>query len=48
MLAQVLGGLPFLEAIEAGEIEIDGDAGALLQIFGNLDTFGSNFPIVTP
>ena len=38
----------FLEQIEKGTIVIDGDAAALLVIFGNLDTFQTGFPIVEP
>ena len=38
----------FMDQIAAGNITIDGDAGALLQIFGNLDTNTPGFPIVEP
>jgi alkyl sulfatase BDS1-like metallo-beta-lactamase superfamily hydrolase len=38
----------FGEKLAEGEIEIDGDAEALLTIFGSIDTFHLAFPIVTP
>jgi alkyl sulfatase BDS1-like metallo-beta-lactamase superfamily hydrolase len=38
----------FLDAIKAGQISLEGDAGALITIFGNLDTFSVGFPIVEP
>jgi alkyl sulfatase BDS1-like metallo-beta-lactamase superfamily hydrolase len=38
----------FVDEIGAGRIVIEGDAGALLQVFGNLDTFTPGFPIVEP
>ncbi len=38
----------FLEEIEAGGITIEGDGGALLTIFGTLDTFDIGFGIVEP
>ncbi len=48
-LGRIIGGeVAFPDAIEAGDIVIDGDAEALLHIFGNLDVFTSGFPIVTP
>jgi alkyl sulfatase BDS1-like metallo-beta-lactamase superfamily hydrolase len=31
-----------------GELEIDGDAGALIQLSGLFDQFERRFPIVTP
>jgi alkyl sulfatase BDS1-like metallo-beta-lactamase superfamily hydrolase len=38
----------FMDQIAAGTITLDGDAGALLSIFGNLDAFTPGFPIVEP
>ena len=38
----------FMDQIQAGNIAIDGDAAALLNIFGNLDTFSGGFPLVEP
>lgn len=38
----------FMDEIEAGNIKIDGDATALLNIFGNLDTFTPGFNIIEP
>jgi len=38
----------FLAELEAGNITIDGDAGALLTILGDLDGFQTNFAIVEP
>lgn len=38
----------FMDQIGSGAIVIDGDAGALLNIFGNLDTMGAPFAIVEP
>lgn len=35
-------------AVDAGRIEVDGDAAALEAVFGHLDTFQSMFPIVEP
>ena len=35
-------------ALAAGAIECDGDADALVAVFGHLDTFQSMFPIVEP
>jgi alkyl sulfatase BDS1-like metallo-beta-lactamase superfamily hydrolase len=35
-------------ALAAGQIECDGDAAALVAVFGHLDTFRSMFPIVEP
>jgi hypothetical protein len=37
-----------MDQIGSGAIVIDGDAGALLNIFGNLDTMGAPFAIVEP
>ena len=38
----------FMEQIQAGNISIEGDPAALLNIFGNLDAFTSNFHVVEP
>jgi alkyl sulfatase BDS1-like metallo-beta-lactamase superfamily hydrolase len=38
----------FIDQIQAGNIAIDGEAAALLGIFGNIDTFETGFPIVEP
>lgn len=38
----------FVDQIGAGNVTLDGDATALLQVFGNLDTFTPGFPIVEP
>ena len=38
----------FVDEIQSGAITLDGDAAALLTIFGNLDAFQPSFPIVEP
>ena len=38
----------FVDELAAGRAVIDGDASALLTIFGNLDTFATGFAIVEP
>jgi len=38
----------FVKEIEAGTITLQGDASALLVIFGNLDVFVQGFAIVEP
>jgi alkyl sulfatase BDS1-like metallo-beta-lactamase superfamily hydrolase len=38
----------FMDQINEGNIQIDGDASALLTIFGNLDAFTPGFLIVEP
>ncbi len=38
----------FPEAVQAGRLAIDGDAGALRQLLGLLDTFDRMFPVVGP
>jgi alkyl sulfatase BDS1-like metallo-beta-lactamase superfamily hydrolase len=38
----------FMKEIEAGRITIEGDASALLTIFGNMETFTPGFAIVEP
>ena len=44
----VLQETTFVEAVRAGDVSISGDAGSLVTIFGNLDTFSMGFPIVEP
>lgn len=49
LLAAILGGhTTFIDAVQQGDIVIDGEASALLAIFGNLETFMSGFAIVEP
>ncbi|MEY4165951.1 MAG: Alkyl sulfatase C-terminal, partial [Actinomycetota bacterium] len=38
----------FVDELQAGTVTIDGDAAALLTIFGNLDLFLPGFAIVEP
>lgn len=38
----------FVDELGKGSIIIDGDAGVMLQVFGNLDVFESGFAIVEP
>jgi alkyl sulfatase BDS1-like metallo-beta-lactamase superfamily hydrolase len=38
----------FVDAMSGGLATIDGDAGALITMFGNLDKFSMGFPIVEP
>jgi len=38
----------FVDELTAGTVTIEGDAAALLNIFGNLDTFATGFAIVEP
>ena len=38
----------FVDEFSAGTVSIEGDAAALLNIFGNLDTFATGFAIVEP
>jgi alkyl sulfatase BDS1-like metallo-beta-lactamase superfamily hydrolase len=38
----------FMDELAAGTVTIEGDAAALLNIFGNLDTFATGFAIVEP
>ncbi len=48
-LLSVIGGdTTFLDAIQKGDITIEGDGAALLKIFGHLDTFQTGFAIVEP
>lgn len=44
----VLQDTTFVDAMNAGQITVDGDPTSLLTIFGNLDTFSMGFPIVEP
>jgi alkyl sulfatase BDS1-like metallo-beta-lactamase superfamily hydrolase len=37
-----------MDQIQAGNIALEGDPAALLTIFGNLDSFTSNFHVVEP
>jgi alkyl sulfatase BDS1-like metallo-beta-lactamase superfamily hydrolase len=37
-----------MDELTAGTATIEGDAAALLNIFGNLDTFATGFAIVEP
>ncbi|MFM8867287.1 MAG: alkyl/aryl-sulfatase [Ilumatobacteraceae bacterium] len=38
----------FMDELGKGTVVIEGDAGAMLQVFGNLDAFESGFAIVEP
>jgi alkyl sulfatase BDS1-like metallo-beta-lactamase superfamily hydrolase len=38
----------FVDAMKSGLVSLDGDAGALLTVFGNLDKFSMGFAIVEP
>ncbi len=49
LLGEVLTGrADFMAAIESGDLVIDGDATAVLTIFGSLDQFSGDFEIVEP
>jgi len=49
LLSRIMGAeTTFFDEMGNGTITVDGDAGALLTIFGNLDTFESGFNIVEP
>lgn len=48
LLDIVLQDTSFIDALKVGDIVLDGDAAALVSIFGNLDTFSMGFPIVEP
>ncbi|MFN3218009.1 MAG: alkyl/aryl-sulfatase [Acidimicrobiales bacterium] len=49
LLADVMGGARnFAEATAAGDIDLDGDPAALLEIFGHLDAFTASFAIIEP
>jgi alkyl sulfatase BDS1-like metallo-beta-lactamase superfamily hydrolase len=47
-LSIIAGSATFLESVTSGEITIEGDATALVAVFGNLDTFASGFNIIEP
>ncbi len=48
-LGQILvGSTTFVDQMGEGAIAVDGDANALIELFGYLDRFPSWFPIVTP
>jgi alkyl sulfatase BDS1-like metallo-beta-lactamase superfamily hydrolase len=38
----------FMDELGKGTVVVEGDAGAMLQVFGNLDVFESGFAIVEP
>lgn len=38
----------FVDELQKGSVTIEGDASALLTVFGNLDNFSTGFPIVEP
>jgi len=42
----VLQDTTIIDAVKAGDVIVEGDAAALVTIFGNLDTFSMGFPIV--
>jgi alkyl sulfatase BDS1-like metallo-beta-lactamase superfamily hydrolase len=48
LLKMLVAKVPLPELINGGEARLEGDAGALGTIFGNLDTFDEYFGIVTP
>ena len=49
LLLDIVGGQQkFVDAISSGAVTVDGDASALLKIFGHLDTFSFGFPMVEP
>ena len=48
LVGMLTGGTTFADAAADGDIDIDGDAAALLTIFGNLDPAGGRFNIVEP
>jgi alkyl sulfatase BDS1-like metallo-beta-lactamase superfamily hydrolase len=48
LLAVIVQDTTFVDAMAGGRITVDGDAAALLHIFGNLDVFTGAFPIVEP
>ena len=47
-LSIIGGSATFIDGVSDGRITVDGDATALLSIFGNLDTFASGFNIIEP
>lgn len=49
LLGEIMAGVTtFAEAIDAGAIDLDGDRQALHTVFGNLETFRSNFAVIEP
>lgn len=48
LLSIVIQESTFVDAIQNGSIVLEGDAAALLEIFGNLDNWPSTFAIVEP
>ncbi len=48
LLGIFVGETTFIDAVGAGAVVIEGDAQALITVFGNLDVFASGFPIVEP
>jgi alkyl sulfatase BDS1-like metallo-beta-lactamase superfamily hydrolase len=48
LIAIVGGDTTFVDAVSAGDVMIDGNGAALLEIFGHLDTFVGGFAIVEP
>jgi alkyl sulfatase BDS1-like metallo-beta-lactamase superfamily hydrolase len=48
MLDVITQATTFVDQITAGTISIDGDASALVEIFGKLDTITTGFAIVEP
>jgi alkyl sulfatase BDS1-like metallo-beta-lactamase superfamily hydrolase len=48
LLDVVIQDTTFVDAIAGGQVSLEGDAGALITIFSNLDTFSMGFPIVEP
>lgn len=47
-LMTLLGGLPYAGALEAGQIEIDGDASLYGALVDLIEPLTPNFPVVTP
>ena len=48
LISVIIQETTFIDEIGKGSIVIDGDATALLTIFGNLDAFPNSFNIVEP
>jgi alkyl sulfatase BDS1-like metallo-beta-lactamase superfamily hydrolase len=48
LLSVIVQDTTFADGMATGRISVDGDAAALLRIFGNLDVFTGAFPIVEP
>jgi len=47
-LYALLGDQTLAEVVAAGDIDLDGDPASAEAVFGHLDSFLSNFPIVEP